>query len=51
MAENIETLPLRITVVMNEPRLFFGHIAETFVVKTMQTGIVMHILEIPFEKA
>ena len=44
-------MPSGIAVVVNQPRLLFGDITETLFVETVQTGVVIDLLQIPFEES
>ena len=49
-AEDVETGPEVGAVVVDEPRLFFSNVTEAFLVKAVQVGIVIDLLQVPLQE-
>jgi hypothetical protein len=45
--QDVEGAPVPPTVVIEQPRLFFGDVAQALFIKTIELRIVVDLLEVP----
>lgn len=48
--ENVETRPKIGAIVVNEPRFLFRNITQAFLIETVEVGIVINLLKVPFQQ-